>query len=62
MINGELHLDFDQQDALILQLQASFEDICPSEQSDVFHSKLNIDLQIQREIISPCRWLGTLAQ
>lgn len=31
MINGELHLDFDQQDALILQLQASFEDICSSE-------------------------------
>ena len=37
VINGKLNRDFDQQDALILQLQASFEDISSSEQSDVVH-------------------------
>lgn len=37
MINDKQNLDFDQQDALILQLQASFEHAGSSEQVDVIH-------------------------
>lgn len=32
-----LNLDFDRQDALVLQPQASFKEICSSEQSDMVH-------------------------
>lgn len=47
MINDKQNLDFDQQDALILQLQASFEHAGSSEQVDVIHYELNLDQQFR---------------